>query len=170
MADSSIPGPRVPVIERDGTMNPAWYRFFVRKEAQATEAAAGEILTPAAGGLEGGGLVSDGVELSIAEGGVTNDMIRDGLACSVIGRFMDSDGEVADIQAVADERVLSREGGLLAFRPWLNGISLGPDTPAPARVTTLRIDTAPTVSAATTTHKVQVNLNGATYYLLASNV
>lgn len=36
---------------------------------------------------------------------------------------------------------------------------------------TLRVNTAPAVAAAVaSTHKVAVNLNGATYYLLASNV
>jgi hypothetical protein len=38
------------------------------------------------------------------------------------------------------------------------------------RVTSLRIDQTPSASAATTTHKVAINLNGTTYYLLLSNV
>lgn len=49
--------------------------------------------------------------------------------------------------------------------------SAGLDVTGLTTTTTLRINTAPDASAATaSTHKVAVNLNGTTYYLLATNV
>lgn len=39
-----------------------------------------------------------------------------------------------------------------------------------ARCNSLRIDASPSASAATTTHKLAINLNGTTYYILLSNV
>ena len=46
----------------------------------------------------------------------------------------------------------------------------GLDVVGEMRGDSLRIDASPSASAATTTHKLAVNLNGTTYYLLLSNV
>lgn len=54
------------------------------------------------------------------------------------------------------------------LRASANGTGL--DVTGEVRGDSLRIDAAPSVSAATTTHKLAVNLNGTTYYLLLSNV
>lgn len=44
------------------------------------------------------------------------------------------------------------------------------DVPGLVRCDSFRIDAAPSASAATTTHKLAISLNGTTYYLLLSNV
>jgi hypothetical protein len=98
-------------VGKDGRITPAWYRYFVGTD---NDIQAGEI--QAGAGLEGGGQVSGGVELEIAGNGVTNAMLRDSLPCSVVGRFQDSIGDPADIQAMANDRVLMRDGDLLVFR------------------------------------------------------
>jgi hypothetical protein len=51
----------------------------------------------------------------IADGAVTNAKIRDGGACSVIGRSANSSGDVADISAASDGQILRRSGGVLGF-------------------------------------------------------
>lgn len=160
MTQSRIPQPRVPIIEADGTVNPDWYRYFASLEKSATDAAAGEVL--GTDGLTGGGPISEGAELSLADGGVTNEKLRDGLGTSVIGRFQNSTGDVADIQATADRRVLGRVGGLLVFTAHPEAESIEIDE--------LRLTGAPSASASTTTHKLAIEADGTTYYLLLSNV
>jgi hypothetical protein len=51
----------------------------------------------------------------LAAGAVTNDKVRNGAACSVIGRSAGSTGAVADIAAAANGQVLRRSGNSLAF-------------------------------------------------------
>ena len=46
---------------------------------------------------------------------MTNAHIRNGGACSVIGRSVNSSGDPADISASADGQVLQRQNGALAF-------------------------------------------------------
>lgn len=159
MANSNIPPPNVPLIDERGYCNVAWYRYLANLDRTATGALAGEV--QGTDGLAGGGLVSGGVNLSIADNGVTDVKIRQGAATSVIGRFSNSAGNVADITATADNRLLGREGGVLAFRsaPTVEGIN----------VTDLRINTAPVVAAAVpSTHTVAVNINGAAARLLVA--
>lgn len=78
-------------------------------------AAAGTVTTALGSGLAGGGIVADGISLTIAANGVSNAMIRQSAAYSVIGRAFGSAGNVADITATADDRILARIGGVLAF-------------------------------------------------------
>lgn len=120
-----IPPTNIPLAAKDGTISPDWYRYFVSLEKSADDAAAGEVL--AGDGLSGGGAVSDGVTLEIGEGAVTDAMLRESLGTSVIGRFQNSTGAVADIRATDDNRLLGREGGLLAFRdaPTVRGLNTG---------------------------------------------
>lgn len=151
-----------------GRITPEFYRYLLSLNKTADEAGAGEIVTAPGSGLTGGGAVADGVTLALANQGVGDAQLRYGAGTSVIGRAAGSTGQVADIVAANDERVLSREGGTLAFRPYLNGISLGPTSPAPVRCTTLRIDTAPVAGVPVATHTVEVNLNGSLYKLLAT--
>jgi hypothetical protein len=92
------------------------YRFLSSLTLNANQAVAGSVATAAGSGLSGGGSVAAGISLSIAPNGVENGMIREALATSVIGRFQGTDGNVADIQATADNRVLGRFGGQLVFR------------------------------------------------------
>lgn len=157
------------IVDKDtGRIDPQFYRYLISLSKTATEAGAGEIATAPGSGLTGGGAVADGVNLALADRGVTDAKLRYGAGCSVIGRAAGSEGQEADIIATDDNRVFSREGGQLAFRPHLNGIEIGPTTPAPVRCTTLRIDTAPVAETPTATFTVTVNLNGTTYKLLAT--
>lgn len=167
-----IPPPNTAVLEIDrqgnftGRIDASWYRYFVSLAKTADTAAAGEV--QGGTGLSGGGPVSAGVTLSIANNGVGNAQLRQGAATSVIGRSANSAGNVADIAAGADHEVLTREGGTLAFRNTLDGVAIGGTVPAAVRCTTLRIDTAPAASTAVANQSVSVNINGATLYLLAS--
>ena len=157
---SRIPPPNVPLTMSDGTMSPDWYRFFASLTRTADKASAGEVL--GGEGLSGGGAVSDGVTLGIEDGGVTDAKLREAFATSVIGRFQGRDGPVADIRAMADRRVLVRQGGMLVFaaHPEIESVE----------VDTLKLTGAPSASAATTTHKIAIQCDGATYYALLSNV
>lgn len=69
----------------------------------------------AGSGLAGGGDGSANRSISIATSGVTSAMLRDSIACSVIGRATNSTGVVADIQAAATGQYLSRQGTSLVF-------------------------------------------------------
>lgn len=160
MATTTINPPQTPIV---GTMpcNPEWWRWFYsinRVSAQFTE---GAISTPPGSGLEGGGLVANGVSLSIASNGVTNPMLRQSLGNSVMGRAFGSDGNVADIQAVTDRTVLSRVMGQLVFTPAPEVDSL--------TTTDLKLTGTPSSSTATVTHTIPVECGGVTYYLLLSN-
>jgi hypothetical protein len=110
MADR-IPPPHVPMVDKNGKVSREWYNYFAgtNRTIEAGEVQAGA-------GLAGGGFIQEGVELRIGSNGVTNAMLRDSLACSVIGRFQNSTGDPADIQASADGRFLQRDGAQLVFR------------------------------------------------------
>jgi hypothetical protein len=157
--NNRIPPPNIPLVDKNGMISQDWYRFFTYTETTANTAGAGEVT--GAGGLQGGGPVSGGATLSIAPNGVTDDKIRQSGHTSVIGRDGAGTGNVADVQATADNRALTREGGILAFRgtPTLDGIILG----------TLRLNIAPVVAAAVpSTHTVAVNINGTVARLLVA--
>lgn len=164
-----IQPPNTPLTDARGNLRPEWYRFFVQLNKGSSAAENGEVQTASGSGLQGGGFVANGVDLSIANNGVTNAMIRQGIPCSVMGRFQNSAGNVADIQAVFDATVLTRQGGQLAFRPTLDGISVGPNTAAPVvRTDDLQLTDAASASTATVTHTVPIKVGGTTYYLLLS--
>lgn len=137
-----------------------FYRYLLSLSKVASDAGAGEIATAPDSGLQGGGSVADGVDLSIADQGVTNAKLRYGAGCSVIGRSAGSTGQEADIAAVVDGAVLQRKAGVVAFDPALVCDSV--------RCTTLRIDTAPVAGTPTATFTVAVNLNGTVYKMLAT--
>jgi hypothetical protein len=65
-------------------------------------------------GLTGGPITTTG-SLSIALNGVTNTLLRDSAALSVIGRSTNTSGDPADIAAGTDNQVLRRSGSALAF-------------------------------------------------------
>lgn len=114
--NKNLPPPAAFVDPVTGLLTRQANNFLNAITASSNEASAGEILTPAAGGLEGGGVVANGLTLSIAPNGVANSMIRQSPATSVIGRFQGTTGDVADIIASADDRVLGRFGGELVFK------------------------------------------------------
>jgi len=60
-------------------------------------------------------LAFSGNALSINANGISDSLIRQGAATSVIGRSSGSSGNVADVTANADNDVLRRSGGILAF-------------------------------------------------------
>lgn len=151
---SSIPPANIPVIDENGFLNPTWYRYLASLQRSTDEVTAGSVTTDASSGLQGGGAVSDGISLSIADNGVTNAMFRQGAGTSILGRKYGSTGDLADIIATANNQLLSRESGALTFTatPTLDGLKFGG---------------AATVSAATpSTHKFAVTCNGVNYFIL----
>lgn len=170
MAQPTTPNPpNTPFLTSTGMVSRDWWRFLYNLNRNTTDAAAGEVGTAPGSGLEGGGVVADGVNLSIASAGVSNNMLRDSLPTSVIGRFQNTTGTPADIQATDDFRVLTREGGALAFRAFINGVSIGPSTPAPEvncedlRCDEFRIDQAPVAEVVVCTHTITISVNGSNY-------
>lgn len=132
-------------------------------------ATAGSVTTDPGSGLAGGGSVADGISIFIAPNGVSNAMLRQSAGTSIIGRAAGSSGNVADITADANMRVLSREGNQLAFRSFINGVSLGLTTAAPlVRTDELEITTSASASVATVSHSIPVTIAGTTYYMLLS--
>jgi hypothetical protein len=103
MALNRIPPPRQALVDNKGVMAPPWYRFLapLAQSANILEA--------------GSGLVFNGNVLSIDTNGVSSAQLRQGAATSVIGRAGNTTGNVADIVAVGDRRVLGRQGGQLGF-------------------------------------------------------
>lgn len=151
MAINQISPPNTPITDEKRNVTLAWYRFFVSLRRGTGEAMAGEVATPVAGGLTGGGVVADGVNLSIATGGVTSAMLRNSEGCSVIGRQPISDGQPVDVVATANSMILSREDDLLAFRNFINGVSIGPDVAAPeVNTDLLKVATQTPASASAT--------------------
>lgn len=167
---NAIPPSGTPVIDQRGLMTPNWYRFFVSLLGGANIAQAGDVATPSGSGLQGGGTVSVGVTLSIAPNGVTRPMLSQGAPCSVIGRYQNSAGNETDIQATADDRVLSREGGLLAFRGFINGVSIGPTTAAPlVRADEFETTHTVTASAVTTDCTIPIQTASGVKYIMLSD-
>jgi hypothetical protein len=77
---------------------------------------ASDAALPNAGLLAAGaGLSLAGAQLSVAAGGITNAMLRDGVATSVVGRASGTSGDVADIQATSDGHVFRRLSGTLGW-------------------------------------------------------
>lgn len=112
----SINPPRTPFVEKDSlVLTKEGYRFLFSLNRNSGDTASGDITTGPGSGLAGGGTVADGLSLSIASNGVSNSMIRQSAATSVIGRAFSPGGNVADISASADNRVLGRFGGTLQF-------------------------------------------------------
>jgi hypothetical protein len=161
--------PNTPLWKGGPALAPEWWRFFFNLNRNTAEAAAGEVATGPGSGLTGGGAVADGISISIAPNGVTNNMLRESAGTSVIGRFQGSSGNVADITATGDNRVLTREGGALAFRSFMNGVAIGPTTPSPTvncedlRCDTFRIDQAPVAETVVCTHTITISVNGTNY-------
>jgi hypothetical protein len=63
----------------------------------------------------GTGLTLTGTQFSVTTNGITNTLIRQSGALSVIGRSANSTGDVADISAGTDNQVLRRSGTSLGF-------------------------------------------------------
>jgi hypothetical protein len=59
--------------------------------------------------------ITAALALALPANAVTNAMLRQSGACSVVGRSANSTGDVADISAGADDRLLRRTGGALNF-------------------------------------------------------
>lgn len=103
---ASLPTPREPLVDENGLINPSWYRFL----AQFQRDFSGSETAP------GSGLTIDSGVLGIADHGVTNDKLRQSVACSMIGRSANSTGDVADIAAGTNGHFLQREANQLVFR------------------------------------------------------
>lgn len=160
MGNINIPPPNVALIYPDGRAATAWYRYLVDLNTTADGAAGGTVATNPGSGLAGGGAVADGLDLQIADNGVSNAMIRKSAGTSVIGRAASSTGNVADITASLNNTVLVRQGNQLFFSQ--NLIVTG------VEAANLTIDQTATASTATTTHSVPIKVGTTTYYLLVS--
>ncbi len=159
--NKNIPPPAQFIDLQTGFLTRQANNFLNSITRSSNEAAAGEVATPPGSGLEGGGSVADGIDLSIAPNGVTNVMIRESAATSVIGRRQNSAGDVADVIAVANRTVFQRRDDQLAFWPDL-------DVPAVA-TDALTINDTPAASTATVTHSIPIETDGGTMYILLSN-
>lgn len=161
---NSLTKPPAQFTHPDGTLTKEAWRFLFSLNSNSSQAAAGTVTTDPGSGLAGGGAVSDGISLLIANNGVTNAMLRQGAGTSVLGRFAGSAGNEADIVATANFRVLTRESDQLAFRDTLNGVSVGSSTAAPlVRTEEFRIDQAPISETVTCTHTITISVNGTDY-------
>lgn len=149
------PFTRALVDTQTGKLTREGYTFLVTLNNNVAEAGAGVVSTLPGSGLEGGGTVADGVDLSIASNGVTNSMIRQSLGTSVIGRFAGTSGNVADIQAVTNGTVLQRLSNQLVFTADLDVTSVRTDS--------LRIDQAPVAETVVCTHTLTINVDGTNY-------
>lgn len=152
----------VPLIDAKGLMARPWWQYFNGQNRTANAAVAGEIQTDPGSGLQGGGFVADGLDLSIATNGVTFAMFQELPACSVVGRFQNSTGDTSAVIATQNRTVLGRQGGGLAFFPYV-------DVPAVA-TDALTINDTPAVSTATVTHSIPIETDAGTMYILLSNV
>ncbi len=146
------------VDPQTGRIDPQFYRYLLGLSKTVTEAGAGEIGTAPGSGLTGGGAVADGVDLAIANQGVTSAMLRYGAGCSVIGRSAGSVGAEADITAVIDGAVLQRKAGILVFDPALVCDSV--------RTGGLRLDGTATAGTPTATFTTEINVSGVVYKVL----
>ncbi len=154
--------PNTAFVTQDGKLTREAFRFLQSLNRTTDEIAGGVVV--AGDGLTGGGAVTDGLRLSIKPAGVTNAMLRPSAACSVVGRFGNSAGSVADIVAVADNSVLMRRSGQLGFWDSLDGVPIGVRAAAPVvRTEALRIDQAPVAETITATHTITINVNGTRY-------
>lgn len=116
MTPSKVPMPQAPFVDPStGYLTRVGNNYLNNLTLNVNGAAAGSVTTALGSGLAGGGVVADGISLIIAPNGVSNAMIRQSAGYSVIGRGAGSTGNVADITATADDRVLARIGGVLAF-------------------------------------------------------
>lgn len=116
-APSKVPMPQAPMVDLGtGYATRPWNNFFNNLVGNANAGAAGTITAEPGSGLAIIGVsIADGLSILISPNGVTNAMIRQSAAYSVIGRAFGTTGNVADISASANDRVLARIGNVLAF-------------------------------------------------------
>jgi hypothetical protein len=106
MSGSLLPSPKEPIAYGQGRIAAVWYRLLAHFERLIN----GAVSTPGTGLAE-----TPGGALTIADGGVSNEMLRDSVACSVIGNPLNSTGTPQDISAAANDRVLQRTDDQLVF-------------------------------------------------------
>jgi hypothetical protein len=103
---SLLPTVKEGIADSNGKIVPAWYRFLAKIERLiigATTTPGTGLDTTAAGAL------------TIAEDGVSNDMLRESVAVSVIGNAYNDTRNPQDISAGANDRVLQRTDDQLGF-------------------------------------------------------
>ncbi len=95
------------IADKSGRIGASWYRFFAYIER----------LIGSVGSTAGTGLTTNAAgQLTVASNGISDVMLRDSIALSVIGRPLNSVGDPQDIQAGANGHVLQRDADLLVFR------------------------------------------------------
>lgn len=136
---------------KTGKIAPEWWRFFNSLNSNVSGTLQGTVTTAPGSGLSGGGAVVNGVSLTVSQGGISDQMLRPSVGTSVLGRFSGSPGQPADIIAVANKTVLTRQDNQLAFRPTLDGIGIGVIEIAPLVSTQeLRLASTPPATATAT--------------------
>jgi hypothetical protein len=104
---------RFPRINADNTVSSLTDSEF--RTAIGAGVGGGTVTSVATGtGLTGGPITSTGT-VSVATNGITDTLLRDSAALSVIGRSANSTGDPADIAAGSDHEVLRRSGTSLGF-------------------------------------------------------
>lgn len=103
----TIPGTHIPLIDERGRINQAWYKWLAQfeRDFETSGTGAGAGLTVEADG-----------DLAINDDGVSDAMLRDSAACSVIGRGPNSAGDPSDLLATANGHFLQRDGDSVLFR------------------------------------------------------
>ena len=167
---TAINAPPTAFVGKNGVLTREAYKILLSLTRNSNQATEGSVVTAPGSGLAGGGQVASGVSIRIADNGVSNTMLRQSAGTSVIGRAFGSTGNVADITADANNRVLSRESNQLAFRSFINGVSIGPTTAAPlVRADVFESTETPASSTATVTHAIPIETASGTMYILLSS-
>lgn len=159
--NKNIPPPVQFVDPKTGFLTRPANNFLNSITRSSNQAVSGEVLTLPGSGLDGGGAVADGLELSIAPAGVSNAMLRDSQPYSVIGRSFSTTGTPADIKAVQNRVALTRQSDVLAFTPSVDVPSVVCDN--------LTINATPAASTATVTHSIPIETDSGTMYILLSS-
>lgn len=96
---SSIPSTKARIATEEGKVDPPWYRWFARIEKLVRGA------FTAGTGLD----TTDSGEITIADNGVTNAMLAQGPALSVVGVTGDATADRDDIEAASESMFLQRD-------------------------------------------------------------
>lgn len=106
MTRAALPSGRETLADKAGKIMPSWHRFFIKLE---------RILSGASATTSTGLTTNSDGELTIANDGVSNAMLRESLPLSVIGQPLNVTGNPQDISAGANDRVLQRTDDVLGF-------------------------------------------------------
>lgn len=132
VAGTDYQAPLADVITAQAYVNPDSITVTAKGIVTAITAGAAKALAAtqiAAGtGLTGGGTLATDRTIAVATDGITDTLLRNSAALSVIGRSANSTGDPADIAAGTDGHVLRRSGTTLGFGTLASGAFAGTAT------------------------------------------